>query len=787
MNDPCKEVNYAIRGRSRLALLLAGSIIAVTSSASALAQDGGATGGSGETASTGDIIVTATRVETSASKTPIALTAISGDQLIHAGITNATALGEQVPNLTINRNQGLQITIRGISSSDGSEKGDPSAAFMLDGTYLARPQLHDVSFFDISRIEVLRGPQGTLYGRNTTAGAINLITNRPTLDRFYGSADVSYGNYNATTNTLVLNAPVSSDFGVRLAVNYDRRDSYVNEGLNFPGVGQSAKTSPARNNISARLSTLYKFDRGELVVRADYSHMGGYNLNATGSGQVYASNFYSNYTTVGVDPTYIAGSRSNKELSTLNLPTVDGMGDSTKNHGLLRDSDTYSIGAEWKYDLGPVTANYLGSYRVYNRHEGGMSFSGNVLVTPNQYDGKFKQNSQELRFNTNASGPLTAQAGLYYFKETGSTAYFIFDRNLGNGQHSQPGELGYILGFPLPYLLNESMAAYGQATYAIIPSVRLTGGIRVTRDHKARSGQTVTCQYDTTCDAPGDLATQNDADVVYKKVTWKAGVDIDLDAKTLMYGSIATGYKAGGFVDGCQIGDGPSCTLAPSDLYYDPETLTAYEAGLKTKFFNNMLRLNLAAFHYDYKNLQLTSIAPCAADPSQNCNLTRNATSAKIDGVEVESTFQPGANDRLSLNGAWLHARYGQYIPDPNHPDINFAGRQLDRSPKWTFSGNYTHTFALPNDANIEANVHSRISSSYKLIALGILGQFTQPSYTMTDVSLTYNSPDRSWYVQAFGKNLEDKLVVTNASSGASGTVQIGDPRTYGVRAGLKF
>ena len=123
-----------------------------------------------------EIIVTATRSETRASKTPVALTAITGGGLITAGITNPTSLGEQVPNLSIDRNNGLQITIRGVSSADGTEKGDPSAAFMVDGIYIARPQAQEVSFYDVQRVEVLRGPQGTLFGRNTTAGLVNLRT-----------------------------------------------------------------------------------------------------------------------------------------------------------------------------------------------------------------------------------------------------------------------------------------------------------------------------------------------------------------------------------------------------------------------------------------------------------------------------------------------------------------------------------------------------------------------------------------------------------------------------------
>ncbi|MEY2927150.1 MAG: hypothetical protein RL367_1627, partial [Pseudomonadota bacterium] len=161
----------------------------------------------------GDIIVTATRFETLSSKTPIAVTAISGDALRTAGITNPTALGDQVPSVMINRNNGLQITIRGVTSADGTEKGDPSAAFMSDGIYIARQQAQEVSFFDISRVEVLRGPQGTLFGRNTTAGAVNLITNRPNLDGVSGSVDAAYGNYNTLQATAVVNAPVSESFG----------------------------------------------------------------------------------------------------------------------------------------------------------------------------------------------------------------------------------------------------------------------------------------------------------------------------------------------------------------------------------------------------------------------------------------------------------------------------------------------------------------------------------------------------------------------------------------------
>ena len=197
-------------------LLLANALAMPCLASAALAQ----TAESAE--SDGDIVVTATRTESLLSKTPLAVTAIKGDDLARAGISNPTQLDTAVPNLAITRYNGLQITIRGVTSADNTEKGDPSAAFMLNGIYIARPQAQEVSFFDIDRVEVLRGPQGTLYGRNSTAGVVNVLTTRPK-STFGGSFDVSYGSYNTINANGVLNIPVGSTLTVRAAASLDSR------------------------------------------------------------------------------------------------------------------------------------------------------------------------------------------------------------------------------------------------------------------------------------------------------------------------------------------------------------------------------------------------------------------------------------------------------------------------------------------------------------------------------------------------------------------------------------
>lgn len=703
----------------------------------------------------GEIVVTATRNESLASKTPIALTAVSGEALVSAGITNPTSLAEQVPNLSIDRNNGLQITIRGVTSSDNTEKGDPSAAFMVDGIYIARPQAQEVSFFDLQRVEVLRGPQGTLFGRNTTAGLVNVITSKPKLGSFSGSLDASYGNFDTQQITGVLNVPVSDAIAVRAAVNYDRRDSYLIRGPAF-----TTPLDPFKKNLSGRLSALFDLGDGELLIRGDYSSIKGVPYNGLPTG-----NFYRTFNTAGVEPIYIGTSKTADQLRTINAPVTTP---------LNADNSTWGVMADFSYDLGPVTLNYLGSYREFERRENNanqLSFGG---VAPSTFRGNYWQNSQEIRFSV-GDGPLKAQAGLYYFKERSRIRTDIIGLLAPT-----PGTPGYIYGFPQGPTITESWAGFGQATYAVADSFRLTAGIRYSHDKKSRNGATVVCGT-VACNQPGDSSTPNIAAGSFSKVTWRLGADFDLNDRTLLYGVVATGYKAGGFNDGCETGTGPTCDRPASGLYYDPETLTSYEVGIKTRFLDNAVRLNASAFHYDYKNIQLNQTATCGAGP---CQLISNAAVAKVDGVELEGVIAPAPSSKFDFAMAWLNARYDDFQVIPT---VNFGGRKLDRSPSISFTAGYTHTLELANGGNIQAGVRTRVSDDFRLAALGTQTQFRVPGYTKTDMLVAYNAPGDRWYIQGFAKNLENNIVLSTATNGFFGFSQITDPRTYGARVGVKF
>ncbi|WP_343033256.1 TonB-dependent receptor [Altericroceibacterium indicum] len=733
-------------------ILLCSAAVLVPVATPAMAQDAAP---SSPKVADGEIIVTATRNETLASKTPIALTAMSGDDLLKSGVTDPTNLAEDVPNLSIDRGNGLQITIRGITSSDGTEKGDPSAAFMLDGIYIARPQAQEVSFFDVNRVEVLRGPQGTLFGRNTTAGLINVISNHPT-DRLEGSLDASYGSYNATNITGVLNVPVNDAIAVRGAVNYDRRDNYYKA-----GEALTSDIDPYKNNVAGRLSASFDMGPAQLLIVGDYSKIKGKTL-----GSVPVSNLYSDYSDAGVNPTYDPIG-DNSAVRTSNIPYSDN---------LNRDNESWGVMADFSYDFGPLQLNYLGSHREFDRRE--ELFTGRDDASAayrSNANAQFKQDSHELRFSTTGSGPLSLQFGGYYFKESGFMKYYIY--GLLSPDEGTPG---YVFGFPQRDVQSESYAAFSQATYAIIPELRLTAGVRYSHDKKSRLGATVICGS-VACDGEGDSQTVNDASRSFSKVTWRAGLDYDLDDRTLLYATVSTGYKAGGFNDGCEEGTGSGCTLTADALYYNPETLTSYEAGVKTRLLDNMLRLNLTAFHYDFKGIQLSQLSEICGGP---CQVTTNAGQAKVDGVELETTLTPASNTKVNFSASWLNARYTDFKPNP---DVSWAGYKLDRSPDWTLTGGITQGFDLDNGGKIELGVTTRFVDHYTIAALGTLNQFEQPSYTKTDLQVTYNAPNDVYYVQGFVRNLEDSLIVTGAGSSTYGTVVLADPRTYGVRAGVRF
>jgi iron complex outermembrane recepter protein len=817
-----------------------------------------------------EVLVTATRTQSLASKTPIALSVVTGGELRNAGVSSPINLTQQVPNLQINRAQGgLQISIRGVSSYDFAAKGDPSTAFLLDGVYIGRREAQDTSLFDVARIEVLRGPQGTLYGRNTTAGVINVITNRPS--RTFGfSTDITSGNFGTLQVDSMVNLPVGDRLAFRLAGSLDQRDSYL---IDRPGVANTL--GKYRDNLSFRGQALWDITENiSLLVQADHATQEGNPIELVGQ-----SNFFSfNAPTLAAPPTLTLNLFNNPIIANANLVAIgaaaaqngfalDGVSrrpfyantSSKARRQLTYDlpsrtginNKIWGIGGELKWDLGDFVLTYALSHRELEQKETGV-FERGAIALPQTRDGVYKQDSHEVHLALDNEGPLKLQVGVYYFKEKNMTtsladstpaaeALFLPQFNtqfLGRfglapntpiGSLPPPLQAAYnqtlaasrsaalsrpLSGFSVNPVTSESYAVFGQGTYSFSEGLRFTLGARYSEDTKSQDGYIASQQASPVVNLSTDALQLALAKTASDKVTWRVGIDYDVNDTSMIFATISTGYKAGGFNNGCSatstrvsrtglpcVRPGVSFGRPESELYYKPETLTSYEAGFKAGFLDNSLRVSGTAFIYDYQDLQLFRQDYLPNSPL----LIFNAEEAKIKGIELEAVARVSAQLRASLSMTYTDATYGSLPLSVGSAAVqpNFEGKSLDRTPEYVVTAGLNYIIPV-GESMIVADIRTRLSDSYVLSDFNNAIQFRQPSYTKTDISITFNAPNKRWYITGFVRNLEDYVELTYVLPGAlsppdpsnptlprlltgPGTVIGGDPKTLGIRTGIKF
>lgn len=715
----------------------------------------------------GEIIVTAQHVHSTEARTPIAMDVISGEALTKQGLVSVADLNGYAQNLNVQENfNGIQLTIRGVTNTNGSTLNDPAISFMLDGIYIPRQTTPMyLGFYDINRIEVLRGPQGTLWGRNTTGGVVNVITNSPDLTSLQYSGSVSAGNYGATNDQFMLNVPVTGTFALRAAVSYDRRNTYLTR-----TPGDPFSLNPAKGDLSGRLSALWKInDDATLNVKADYANMDNVFFE-----WVPVTNFYRSPTTA--DPIY------NYENS---VYYDAGTSAQLKTNGFRQywqggtSAHTWGISPQLDWNLGPLKMTYLGAYRDQDEHYRYEVPLTPTYAMPNIYISSDEENSQELRFATRGTGPLQAQFGLYYFREALYDNWSIYD-------FPEVLHFGYLAVGSEPQI-NTSKAAFAQATYSVLPSLRLTAGLRESHDEKNYFSESVR-NLQPFSDPATNFSTPSFADVAYSKLTWRAGIEYDLTPGTMLYGTVSTGYKAGGVNSGCLQGttrNGILCTgslaFPASILFYKPETLTSYEAGIKSRFDDDRIYVTLDGFHYNYDNIQLVTVQDVSG---LFIEATTNAAQASVNGVEFNGTWRPNLRNKLDLGLTYLGSRYGDYYPlgVGNPPD--YKGRPLDDSPQYTVNVGYTYTQPLRIGGNVAMSVHTYFSDSYLLSDVAVPVQYRQPAFHITDVNATYNFPGGNWYVEAYARNLENKILVVNVNPDL---VVPSAPLTFGFTAGFYY
>jgi len=677
-----------------------------------------------------EVTVTAQKRAQASSKVPVALSVVDGDDLKSKGVATLANITDLVPNVQIGMgsNNGMEITIRGIGNADNTERGDPQAAFHIDGIYIGRPQAAGATFFDIERVEVLRGPQGTLYGRNANAGAINVISRKPG-NKFEGAVSAEVGNWGATKLEGMVNVPVTETFALRAVVSKQKHDGYADTANATTGY---ARDRDDQDNTSGRIQGLLRLSpTASLRVGIDAS-------SDKGAGSAMYD------ITGGVLP-------SSRVLNT----QVEGKL-SNKGSGLF---------SELKLGLGAVDLVYLYGHRSGTRDE--VNSLGAAPGLYGFFSGSQKQDSHELRLSSSDAGALQWVLGAYTFKEVGRHLDFdvMLPAAFGGGR---------AIHFVQDPAISKSTAFFGQTTYALSPAFRATLGLRSTSDQKSREGQTRVGPADTPIGAVGNSAAGK-----WTSSTYRVGAEYDLSPAQMVYAGVSTGYKAGGFNDGNGVVGDPNYN---PNLYYQPETITSYEGGVKGRFFNNKVQLGASVFFYDYADLQKSAAI-------NNSLVTVNAGKATVKGVELEGRAAIGAAGRVNFALGLLSARYKQYTSPSGQ---SLAGQALDRAPDATLTLGYTHNWDFSSGARLTAYAGMRYSTSYVLSDTGTATQapvfYTQPSFTRSDLTLTYSSADDRWSMQAFAKNLENNGQLASLfTNGGSSYATLTEPRTMGVRASFKF
>lgn len=704
-----------------------------------------------------EIIVTAERFAEPVSRTPISMTVLSGQALKNKGIVSVADLTNAVPGVFVgNASFGTYISIRGVTTTDNTSKGEQGIGYYVDGIMLGRPLEEGLSLFDIRRISILRGPQGTLYGQSTTGGVINVTTNRPT-DRFETSGDLTFGNYNALRADAMINVPVTKSFYLRAAVNSNRVNGYIRPIVDYrPADAQDNSTARQdQNDRSGRLSALFKLGRRtRLVVSATSSSVGG-----------------------------VGG-------STVPIPTVLGHSGSGQLIGYADPIDSHidehftMVNGELTTDFGPVALTWVGGHIRFSANDV-TSSTFDPGLNSNQYqwlDYRLRPavtDSQELRLSNSRQGPWRWVVGADWYREDINEDYHRFEAPVSTPTYA--ASLNAIDA--VNDTVHVAKGVFGQSSYTFDKRVRLTLGLRYTEDSVVRHGSIAPGPFAANFGTqlcppaprdcifgPNDNGSERD-----HKITYHAGVNYFFTRNQMLYGVVATGFKAGGFND-------PNPFPPHAITIYRPESLTDFEMGYKGMLLDRRMEFDSDIYYYDYSAAQITANVAIA----NTVIVDTLTTPVRVYGWENQLTWRISDANMLSASLSLMHSKYVNFHAGPTF-NVNWAGKSLDHTPAATASIDYTHNWSLPNQGTLSAHAGLFYSTSYVISAYFLAAQYRQPAYTRTDLRLTYTSPSGHYYVQGFVRNLENKVQLLEVGQTNMNDAHVSAPRYFGIRLGFNF
>lgn len=808
--------------------------LALIWSAAAQAQENPPEGAGAAPAQTGDglaeIIVTAQRVEESGQRTPLAMDVLSVEDLARQNVVRAEDLSRTTPALSAAGGGGPTTVffVRGVGNTTVNAYSDPAVAFNYDGVYIGRPSSTSGIFYDLQRVEVLKGPQGTLYGRNATAGAINVIPNRPKIGETGAEFSLGYGNYDWLTGQAAVNLPVGDVAAVRVAGTISRHDGFQSDG------------SGDQREYGGRFQFYAEpTDNLDLRLAADFAHQGGASSSGFYLGTVdptFGPTGFAGYqfTPTGFSRQQGAFDPRSQALLGSRFISQAGRAGAQLDRFPSNDNNYWGVTAELNLKTDAGTFTLQPAYR-----EADLDYTFTSVFREGFSAEKDKQTSVEARWAGEIGPAIDYLVGGMYFDEKISAIARYNQFTLSPFQDFATS--------------TESWAGFGKVTFRPIEPLSLTLGGRYTSDRKSFDGtSTVYILFCGNPAPPQDIcptlpfiplvetgpeleafyATRGipvtpvplyvlppvaggsqtapfvlrspiviDSTLKNDKFTYRLAAQYDLSPRNMIYASYETGYHAGGF------------SFARGVETYRPESIGAYTIGSKNRFFDNRLQVNVEGFLWKYRNQQFSQFGYDLGNPPSTVFLTRNIGDSTIMGADLDLEFLATPDTLLSANVQYLDTEYDSFTyfaPNQGLPpntacayspttqnangavlnvfEIDCSGRPAFNSPKWSFNLNAQQTVHFEGGPKLVLQAGTRYrSSSY--FSADYLPYLKAEAGFVSNASVTLTNEEENRFITFYVLNLENEqrlLTATATSSGifASSAEQ---PRTYGIRVGGKF
>jgi iron complex outermembrane receptor protein len=695
-------------------------------------------------ADTNVVVVTANRVRTNAQTTAVALNVYNGAALAEAGVSNVQALQAIDPSVNVTSSNGAAyVAVRGIASTDTTETGDPAVPIARDGFFTNRSFSIASSMYDVERVEILKGPQGTLFGRNSTGGLINVITAKPREERG-GYLSVDVGNYSTVNFEGAVNVPVSDKVQMRFS-GVERHHTGYREltGINMRGDDEGSKSGRLQVAFQpfAGFQGLLSYQKDKIDAVGDVAFIGKLGVvNDVGDAKSFP----------GYAPTMtrLDGHRTRWEFSYDRLPW--GL---TLTYAGGIDSQDYRHKTDATGPAYPATRQFIQREQPDTRNH-------------------------EVRISTPLKARVTAQAGYFYYTERNVVDSGVYNLAMNPGI---PIDFSNAYGIKFDYVLRtKTQGLFSQVGWSLTDALKLTVGARYSRDEKDREGQArllLGALVSPFIPVPA-FTTPGDGHVKESKPTWQVGLDYTLTPQNFLYTKYATGYKSGGF----------NSNGSAASVPYAAETVKSFELGSKNQFWNRQLKLNASLFYMDYQNYQASQ----SSDALSSGTGVFNVGKATIKGLETELIATVPEVARFDLNATLLNTRFGDgiIVSDGASPSVshNIGGHQLPNAPKFVMTAGVQRSFGVAG-GELTARLSAKYSGEYYYSVFNNTDE-RSPSYTTLNALLKYRHEGSNWEVQAYANNLTDRVVLANAQRNYTGqinTIQFQAPRTFGMRARYDF